>query len=424
HAASNGPAPIFQEAQQAMRKAFGGDEDEFSHHLMRQSADGRTILMHAAASGDSMVLIMVSEVCQRFIRPQALREMMIERDSDGLNLLMHAASCCAPASALDPAETPPVAPDSSHKKDGGPAESSSMGTASKTALTGGGGASPADASSGAIAGNDAKEKKTAVEKMVEADTKEEKGVNKRDAVVVPVFKVAVSLVTKCLWTDEVLQQLKAVDLWGRSVLTHALLSGHELMFEAAYGAIRDVLQDELVSEMMETNEGEREDTPMIDALARGNTDMRKLYALRAGQLKASACLSSLPCCCFTMDAKIEGFIPGKLVVMFQLLLPQIAEGRQLILLYIMCALAPLVKLATIGSVDDSDSKHTGIKARSNKLSVLLGAPAMFFWGVGTSTVGQTALGWSSSLSATSMAAATLAIPAVDSFFNSRKASAI
>lgn len=28
---------------------------------------------------------------------------------------------------------------------------------------------------------------------------------------------------------------------------------------------------------------------------------------------------------------------------------------------------------------------------------------MFFWGVGTSTVGKTALGWSSSLSATSMA---------------------
>lgn len=47
-------------------------------------------------------------------------------------------------------------------------------------------------------------------------------------------------------------------------------------------------QQQQVSEMMETNEGEREDTPMIDALARGTTDMRKLYALRAGQLKASA----------------------------------------------------------------------------------------------------------------------------------------
>lgn len=47
-----------------------------------------------------------------------------------------------------------------------------------------------------------------------------------------------------------------------------------------------------VSEMMETNEGEREDTPMIEALAMGDTSMRKLYALRAGQVKASAfCLA-------------------------------------------------------------------------------------------------------------------------------------
>lgn len=45
---------------------------------------------------------------------------------------------------------------------------------------------------------------------------------------------------------QVLEQLKAVDLWGRSVLTHALLSGHEMMFEAAYGAVRDEIQDEQV----------------------------------------------------------------------------------------------------------------------------------------------------------------------------------
>lgn len=40
--------------------------------------------------------------------------------------------------------------------------------------------------------------------------------------------------------------------------------------------------------------------------------------------------------------------------------------------------------------------------KSNKLSVLVGAPAMFFRGVGTSTVGAS-FGWSESLSATSMA---------------------
>lgn len=47
--------------------------------------------------------------------------------------------------------------------------------------------------------------------------------------------------------------------------------------------------------------------------------------------------------------------------MFQLLLPQIAEGRQLFLLYIMCAIAPLMKLAA-GSTDP-DSKHPGIAPR-------------------------------------------------------------
>lgn len=51
-----------------------------------------------------------------------------------------------------------------------------------------------------------------------------------------------------------------------------------------------------------------------------------------------------------------------------------------------------------------------------------GAPAMFFWGVGTSTIGQTSpLGWSPSLSATMMAAATICIPAIDSFLYSSSA---
>ena len=42
-----------------------------------------------------------------------------------------------------------------------------------------------------------------------------------------------------------------------------------------------------MSEMLETNEGEREDEPMINALDQGEADMRKLFALRVAQLKAS-----------------------------------------------------------------------------------------------------------------------------------------
>lgn len=40
---------------------------------MRKSADDRTILMHAAASGDSMVLKMVSDACRKTIEPQMVR---------------------------------------------------------------------------------------------------------------------------------------------------------------------------------------------------------------------------------------------------------------------------------------------------------------------------------------------------------------
>lgn len=45
-----------------------------------------------------------------------------------------------------------------------------------------------------------------------------------------------------------------------------------------------------------------------------------------------------------------------------------------------------------------------LKRRSNKFSVLLAAPAMFFWGVGTSNVGKAqGLQWSDGLRATAMA---------------------
>ncbi|CAM9643513.1 unnamed protein product [Pylaiella littoralis] len=416
-----------------MRRGFGGSEDEFGHHLMLKSADNKTIMMHATASGDSMVLKMVADACRKTIRPQAFWGMITDRGSDGLNLVMHAASCCATPSTLAPAEPSLVNPDIRNKKyeetpgigDGSSSSDSSAQQGAETPLKETTATTVATNASittiGAVtidtaSGNTTK--KSTVEQMVivEEDIK-----NRSGPVVVPVFKVAVHLLEECLWVAEVLEQMRATDLWGTSVLTHALLSGHDKTFKAAYGAIRDHVTDEQeICEMMETNEGEREDTPMIEALARGDTTMQKLFALRASQLKASDVdqrseLSS-------MNAEIQSFILGKLIVVFQLLLPQIAEARQLLLLFVMFFIAPIAKVAAEST--SPDSKHSGFAARCfNRflLSVLVGAPAMFFRGVGTSTVGAS-FGWSESLSATSMAAATLVIPAVDSFFNSQKAS--
>lgn len=54
-------------------------------------------------------------------------------------------------------------------------------------------------------------------------------------------------------------------------------------------------------------------------------------------------------------------------------------------------------------------------------SLFLSAPAMFFWGLGTSNVGDTAgMGWGESATAAALAVATIVIPAVDAFFSSRR----
>ncbi len=40
----------------------------------------------------------------------------------------------------------------------------------------------------------------------------------------------------------------------------------------------------------------------------------------------------------------------------------VAEGSKLLLLYVMCAIAPLIKLVA-GSTVDPESKHNGVQAR-------------------------------------------------------------
>lgn len=52
------------------------------------------------------------------------------------------------------------------------------------------------------------------------------------------------------------------------------------------------------------------------------------------------------------------------------------------------------------------------------MSLMLSAPAMFFWGVGTSDIGQRTLQWSETSSAAALAVATIVIPGLDGFFGS------
>lgn len=53
------------------------------------------------------------------------------------------------------------------------------------------------------------------------------------------------------------------------------------------------------------------------------------------------------------------------------------------------------------------------------ISFLLTAPALFFWGLGTSNVAQQSFQWSDPSSSAAMAVATIVIPALDAFFGSQ-----
>lgn len=409
HAASVGPASIFQEIFRVI--LMHKDEKEIAFELPNESEDDKTILMYAAMSGDPMTLKVVANTCRRILAPHQVRELIRQRDSDGLNLLMHAV-CSRNSRLRSPAA---IVKDSDTNANANAYET----TANEN--DGEGGVEDIDTIKSGNASAEVKIAESAEKLELEVLSRDESvvgGLRSINAAAIPVFQVAFTLIKECLWKDEALNELRAIDLWGRSTLTHAVLSGNELLFDAALGAIRSEVEDEEVEEMLETNEGEPEDEPMIAALAVGETSMHKLFGLRVSQVKKAVETKDK---LSTLNAKIESFIPGKLIVLFQLLLPQIAEKRQLFLLAVMCILAPLLALGT-SIATSKPSKYARISAETGKLSIFLGAPAMFFWGVGTSTIGQTSpLGWSPSLSATMMAAATICIPAIDSFLYSSSA---
>lgn len=54
------------------------------------------------------------------------------------------------------------------------------------------------------------------------------------------------------------------------------------------------------------------------------------------------------------------------------------------------------------------------------MTLLLSAPAIFFWGVATSDIGEDSLDWSKSSSAAALAVATIVIPGLDAFFANRR----
>ncbi|CAM9955675.1 unnamed protein product [Scytosiphon promiscuus] len=425
HAASVGSTPVFQAVFQAMEAAFRNDVGGVGPHLTRQSGDGRTVLMWAARAGDPLALRAVVEAVRRSCDPQTVRHLLYQRDADGMNFLMHSAVCsmCPPVPVKDSDNL-----GISASGIGFPANYEREPQLKRETSTG----------SSSLALSD-----------VEAQPPDPS---------VPVFNIATEMVKKCLWKEQLREHLTAKDISGRSLFAHAIRSGRCQLFDSTLRAVREDVLDTEIEEMLETADDELDRTPIRSALVDGGRKMQKKFQKRRRQLKKD---TSRKAKLSTIEAKIQSFIPGKLIVIFQLLLPVITRNHQLYLLLVMCFLAPFFNWANALLLQEKPAAENpatapsafcapsigwtamccGIRQhhsvsregrperretfgrrflerRTSKVSFLLGAPALFFWGIGTSDIGLT-FEWSATRSAAALAVATIIIPAIDAFFNSK-----
>ncbi|CAM9344227.1 unnamed protein product [Ectocarpus sp. 12 AP-2014] len=396
HAAGAGRSAVFTVILDELQRCY---KDNVEDQLLASSADDRTILMHAARCGDQMGVLSVSHACQRFIMPSRLRKLIKQVDGEGVTFLMHAISATAYHTGPPTTTT----------------------TTSTTTTIGGGQRQPADEEAGegeAGNGDDYDEEEEDDVAVAAAVAAAGEGAPRNEWVLDPgmaVLKSAWALVEEVLWKQQVREQLKATDSWGRTIFGHAVLTRRPKVFDAVFFAAREHILDDEIAALMGINKEDKSDTVMETALQTVPRAMAARVARRDQELKRAITLEERAS---TIESKIQSFIPGKLIVIFQLLLPEVGSSDKLTLLIIMSAIAP--GLSWAGSLVAREKPGSTEKRRS-LVSLFLSAPAMFFWGLGTSTVGMTrGMGWDDSASAAALAVATIVIPAVDAFFNSRK----
>eukprot|EP00903_Cladosiphon_okamuranus_P017019 g15686.t1 len=246
---------------------------------------------------------------------------------------------------------------------------------------------------------------------------------------VPVLKAAVALNREFLWKEQVREVLMAKDSWGRTLASHGILSGNPQVFEVTMSALRADVLDEEVLDLVEDVEQYDRSKPLVVAKNVGGRDMAASVQSKLRLLKRDVDMRAKES---TFEAKIQSFIPGKLIVIFQLLLPEVGYVRQvrLGLLLIMSFLAPIIAWASVLIARRRSSEDDFVPRRS-VYSYCLAAPAMFVWGTGTSNIFSNDMdredsndpegfGWPESRTAVVLAVGAIIIPAIDGFVNSNR----
>ncbi|CAN0446489.1 unnamed protein product [Ascophyllum nodosum] len=461
HAAGSGRAAVFTKLFYAIEDH---NKEEAVKQLLESSDDDRTILMHAARSGNQMALSAVVHICKKTIKPKHLRNLLQKRDGTGMTFLMHAARGYPEGTAdqLQKEQVKKIEKNNLWKKNQPklklPEAGSPKNLATDTPSTARRASAPAGLrsipkSEGTVEGDGLQSRKPttvvwgdfpgtvlteayqnnpgnedgpqqgntpASESLKERD--EDDGMKDLATENYPsgqenelvVFKVAWALVKETLWKEQVRDQLKATDSSGRSILTHAVLSDQLQVFDAAFCAVREQILDHEIEDLMGINKDDDEESVMEAALDKISKKMEMLVHRRDQQLKKKVALREKAS---TIEAKIQSFIPGKSIVIFQLLLPEMNDANSaLFLLVAMSVVAPLIAYGSNLVLKETPSSRNS--PRRSVASILLAAPAMWWWGVGTSSIAQDSFGWLESSSATSLAVATIVIPALDQFLSS------
>eukprot|EP00903_Cladosiphon_okamuranus_P012420 g11638.t1 len=412
HAASSGCSPAFSTILDEIGMAWP-DQAVEEQQLLATSVDGRSILMYATRCTGQMGVLSVTHACERFLHPYKLRRLIKQVDDQEMTFLMHAVSggCTTATTTTTAPRTSASGPSAAPSRV--PARRRQKVHQQPSDEDGGGDGDERDRDEHG-GGGDAAEL-GGIRPSVLASAPAAGGA--MDPAVV-VFKTAWWLVQEVLWKEQVREQLKATDAWGRSLLTHAVLSGRVAVFDAVFFEAQANILDDEVDLLLGINKDDGTETVMEEALAKAPKAMAARVSRRDQELKKSVALQERAS---TIEAKIQSFIPGKLIVIFQLLLPEVGSSNtaRLSLLLVMSAIAPI--LAWAGSLVAREKPSSNEKRQSG-MSLFLSAPAMFFWGLGTSTIAQhdDGLSWSPSTSAAALAVATIVIPGVDAFFASKK----
>ncbi|CAM9237710.1 unnamed protein product [Ectocarpus fasciculatus] len=412
-AAATGQMPIVGVVLAAFGDVFMEDGDKedmvnartkgMQKQLDMVDVEGMTLLMHACSTSSSAVFQALSKTVQ----PSQFREVIRARDAHGMTILHHAVNGngneqVAPArsSTTAPSQAAP-SQDRLHSVGAG----WEGGTQTEPPTTAGERLATVTEGGGPAEGHASEEVPFVLDPRL------------------PVIQAALEFARANLWMPEYRKLLVARDGWHRSIIEHAIMSGRTQIFEAVFDALRRDIHDEKIDLLLDPGvESSHAQTSLRRAInSQEGTPMAQLVREKTTTLKSDVSKRKDDS---TVAAKIQAFIPGNLIVIFQLLLPEFDESGDgpLYLLLVLCFVAPFWSWGAAMSVK-RDPEIANTRARRTAAKYFLAIPAMFFWGVGTSKIAPNSFNWAESASAAALAVATIVIPALDTYFSGRGARA-